>query len=291
MANQFTSFQGAVEVEREELMVKIMIVDHHSLMRRAVREVIEQEGDLSVVAEAANDLDAETLATETQPDVILMDPDIPGGKGLETIEHLQACSPNACLVVFVSSHQEQHVFQALQRGAMGYLTRDVEPDALIHAIRCAARNDLCIPHTLAISVVASLRTMWLAQESPWNPNSTRFDDKNLSFTKAFTSCWSPTPEMIASMDALNHRTNRRARRARKSSAQEQTPDATPPSPRPLTGREQQILDLMRRGQKNREIARELAIAESTVHKHVQNIFEKLHARNRTEAIYLTSSGA
>src|SRR5450432_3203224 len=111
-------------------MVKIMIVDHHSLMRRAVREVLEQEGDLSVVAEAANDLDAETLATETQPDVILMDPDIPGGKGLETIEHLQACSPNACMVVFVSSHQEHHIFQALQRGAMGYLTRDVEPDAL-----------------------------------------------------------------------------------------------------------------------------------------------------------------
>ncbi|HLX40618.1 MAG TPA: LuxR C-terminal-related transcriptional regulator, partial [Ktedonobacteraceae bacterium] len=57
--------------------------------------------------------------------------------------------------------------------------------------------------------------------------------------------------------------------------------------RPLTGREHEILDLMRKGRKNREIAQELAIAESTVHKHIQNIFEKLHARNRTEAIYLT----
>lgn len=272
-------------------MVKVMIVDHHSLMRRAVREVLEQESDLSVVAEAANDLEAETLATETQPDVILMDPDIPGGQGLETIEHLQACSPHACMVVFVSGHQEQHFFQALQRGAMGYLTRDVEPDALIHAIRCAARNDLCIPRTLAMSVVASLRAMWLAQESPWNPTSTHFDEKNVSFTKALTSCWSPTPEMLASMDALTHRANKRARRSRKLSVQEQASDNLSPSPRPLTEREQQILNLMRRGQKNREIARELSIAESTVHKHVQNIFEKLHARNRTEAIYLTSSGA
>ena len=58
--------------------------------------------------------------------------------------------------------------------------------------------------------------------------------------------------------------------------------------RPLTEREAQILSLMRKGRKNREIAQELRIAESTVHKHVQNIFEKLHARNRTEAIYLTS---
>lgn len=57
---------------------------------------------------------------------------------------------------------------------------------------------------------------------------------------------------------------------------------------PLTGRERQILNLIRQGQRNREIARELRIAESTVHKHVQNIFEKLDARNRTEALFLTS---
>lgn len=291
MANQFPPFPRAVEVEREELMIKIMIVDHHSLMRRAVREVIEQESDLSVVAEASNTVEAATLVTETQPDVILLDPDIPGGKGFETMEHLQTCSPDARMVVFVATHQEQHVFQALQRGAMGYLTRDVEPDALIHAIRCAARNDLCIPATLASSVVAHLRTLWLTQDSsPWKAANDHFDNRGLSFTKALTSCWSPTPDMIASMDALTYRTSRHAKRVRKSLAQDPAPNPEPPSPRPLTDREQQILNLMRRGQKNREIARELSIAESTVHKHVQNIFEKLHARNRTEAIYLTSSG-
>ena len=97
--------------------------------------------------------------------------------------------------------------------------------------------------------------------------------------------------MIASMDALTYKGPKRTRRARKSVVQVQASDAAARSPRPLTDRERQILDLMRRGQKNREIARALSIAESTVHKHVQNIFEKLHARNRTEAIYLTSSGA
>jgi two-component system, NarL family, nitrate/nitrite response regulator NarL len=292
MANQFMSCKGAVEVEREAFMVKIMIVDHHSLMRRAVREVIEQESDLFVVAEASNILDATTRALETLPDVILMDPDIPGGQGFETMEHLQACSPTARVVIFVATHHEQHVFQALQHGAIGYLTRDVEPEALIHAIRCAARNDLCIPGTLASSIVAHLRTLWLAQEPPpWNPPSTHFENRGLSFTKALTSCWSPTPDMIASMDTLAYRGPKRSRRTRKAALQVQALNPLPRPPRPLTDREQQILDLMRRGQKNREIAHELSIAESTVHKHVQNIFEKLHARNRTEAIYLTSSGA
>ncbi len=55
---------------------------------------------------------------------------------------------------------------------------------------------------------------------------------------------------------------------------------------PLTEREQQVLSLIRQGQRNREIANELRIAESTVHKHVQNIFEKLNARNRAEALFL-----
>lgn len=296
MANLFTnlfmSFKGVVEVEREEFMVKIMIVDHHSLMRRAVREVIEQEQGMLVVAEAANTLDAKTLAMETLPDVILMDPDIPGGEGFETIEHLQACSPAARIVIFVAIHYEQYMLQALQHGAIGYLTRDVEPDALIHTIRCAARNDLCIPGALASSIVAHLRAPWLTQEpAAWNPSSAHFENRGLSFTKALTSCWSPTPDMIASMDALTYKGPKRTRRARKSVVQVQASDPAMRSPRPLTDREQQILDLMRRGQKNREIARALSIAESTVHKHVQNIFEKLHARNRTEAIYLTSSRA
>jgi DNA-binding CsgD family transcriptional regulator len=59
----------------------------------------------------------------------------------------------------------------------------------------------------------------------------------------------------------------------------------------LTKREREVLDLMRRGYRNREIATELSIMGSTVHKHIQNIFEKLHARNRSEAIYLANAGA
>src|SRR6266496_2865871 len=167
MANQFILLTGVVEVEREEHMVKIMIVDNHSLMRRAVREVIEQEGDLSVVAEACNGFEAETLAVETQPDVILMDLDIPGGDGFGMMERIRICCPNTCIVIFMTSHHEQHVFQALQNGAMGYLTKDVEPDALVHAIRCAARNDLCLPGALASGVMAHLRAI-LQEPMAWS---------------------------------------------------------------------------------------------------------------------------
>jgi two-component system nitrate/nitrite response regulator NarL len=244
-------------------MVTILIVDARTLMRRAVREVVEQEEDLTVVAEACNASEAEARAMETQPDVILMDLDMPGGDGFEATERVLACSPQSRVVIFSSSYDERYVFQAIQKGAIGYITKDVEPEALIHALRCAARSDLCIPGSLAAQVVAHLRMLWQSYEALSSPS------RSLN-------------------GAISFRVPRRSRRGILQ-ASEQSCASPPRAPRPLTGREHEILALMRKGRKNREIARELCIAESTVHKHIQNIFEKLHARNRAEAIYLSSA--
>ncbi len=249
-------------------MVNILIVDDHLLMRRAVREVVEKEEDMTVVAEAGNGQEAEVQAGQTQPDVVLMDMDMPDCNGFEATERVLACSPQSRVIIFTAQHTDQHVLQALRHGAIGYITKDIEPEALIHAIRCAARHDLCIPGALATQVLAHLRMTWR--------------------TQAFFS----TPGMSTS-GAIAYRTPRRSTKHQLADNQAEgattTATLTVPSVRPLTMREREILDLMRRGHKNREIAGELCIAESTVHKHVQNIFEKLHARNRTEAIYLTSN--
>ena len=241
-------------------MANILIVDDHSLMRRAVREVVEKEEDLTVVAEASNGHEAEVQAAQIQPDVVLMDADMPDCNGFEATERVLACSPHSRVIIFTANHQDNHIFQAIQKGAMGYITKDIEPDALVHALRCAANNHLCIPGVFAGQVLAQLRTSWKAQ----------------SMSQASASYAYRTPRHI----------NQRVI-VQQSPDQSATENAS--IPRPLTDRETQILSLMRMGRKNREIAQELRIAESTVHKHVQNIFEKLHARNRTEAIYLTSS--
>jgi two-component system nitrate/nitrite response regulator NarL len=243
-------------------MVNVLVVDDHSLMRRAVREVVEKEAGMAVVAEASNGQEAEIQAAQTQPDVVIMDVDMPDCNGFEATERVLACSPNSRVVIFTSSHQEQLVFQAIQKGAMGYITKDIEPDALIHAIRCAARNDLCIPGPFATQVLAHLRSFWKIN--------------------------SPYAGFLSSSVAFRAPRRKKQDVAIESELQTSEEEVTSKMPRPLTERERQILDLMRKGCKNREIALELAIAESTVHKHVQNIFEKLHARNRTEAIYLTS---
>jgi two-component system, NarL family, nitrate/nitrite response regulator NarL len=242
-------------------MVTVLIVDDHLLMRQAVRAVLEKEEGLTVIAEANNGQEAEEQAAQTQPDVVLMDSEMPDCTGFDATERVLACSPNSRVIIFTATHHEHNVFYALHKGAIGYITKDIGPDDLVHAIRCAARNDLCIPGVFAAQMITQIRAIW---RSPFFYSGTR---ASYSYR---------TPHHSALVEPSTH---------------EEIPQDTTtntPAPRPLTEREAQILDLMRKGRKNREIGNELCIAESTVHKHVQNIFEKLHARNRTEAIYLTN---
>ncbi|MFL5661647.1 MAG: response regulator [Ktedonobacteraceae bacterium] len=232
-------------------MAKVMIVDDHALIRRVVRQIIEKESDLEIIAEAANGFEAEVQAAQTQPDVVLMDLDMPNCDGFEATRRVIACSPHSRIVIFTASRQEQHAFRAIQHGAIGYITKDIDPEALVSAIRSAARDELCLPRSLATQLLAQIRS--LGQHNVPSP-----------------SLAAPIAYQIP--QHLSEHTRQEEGKART-----------------LTEREREILNLMRLGHKNREIAQELSIAESTVHKHIQNIFEKLHARNRTEAIYLTTT--
>lgn len=284
-------------------MVNILIVDDHLLMRRIVREVIEQESGFTVVGEATNGFEAEEQAAQMQPDVVLMDLDLPGCNGFEATERVLACSPHSRVVIFTASHEERHVFQAIQRGAIGYLTKDTDAEALLHAIRCAARNDLCIPGALASSMIAQIRAVWrshgyfvsrrgassYAYRTPRRilPQAARLQPALAVQTEPTTEV---EKEEKIGQPADEITEDIAARGPGNESAD--TPPAAQPAEcgqRPLTERELEILDLMRQGFKNREIALELEIAESTVHKHIQNIFDKLKARNRAEAIYLTNT--
>lgn len=230
-------------------MIHIIIADDHLLLRQAIREIVDKEPDLEVIAEAGNGREAIVCAAELQPDVVLLDLTMPVCDGFQATEQILACSPGSRVVIFSASSEDEHVLRALQCGAIGYITKDSSADGLLNAIRRAAQDELYIPGPQATRLLTLLRTL--------------------------------KPE---------HEKNTRGVRARRSSEHklQAIPAGKKRSKRhmPLTRREYQVLNLIRQGQRNREIARELRIAESTVHKHVQNIFEKLDARNRTEALFL-----
>jgi DNA-binding NarL/FixJ family response regulator len=255
-----------------------MIVDDHIQTRRSTCEILEKEHDFEIIAEADTLFEAEVLTAKAQPDVILLDQHIPGWNGFEALEQIRAYSPASRIIVFTTSQQKQHICTALMYGAIGYITKDASPDILVCAVRSAIRGDLYIPGPLARHVVAQLQALGHMQAIYQRNRQEQERSK-----------YSQIPSMPQT--TVSYRLSRR--RAAQDSAFIHIPDSLPSAStqtaRPLTEREQEILALIRRGCKNREIAGELCIAESTVHKHVQNIFEKLHARNRTEAIYLTSA--
>lgn len=223
-------------------------MDDHLLLRQVVREIIAREPDLEVVAEAGDGQEAIQAAIEAQPDVVLMDLTMPICDGFQATERLLACSPQSHVVIFSASAEEQHMLRALQCGAIGYVTKDVDAENLLTAIRRAARHELYITPPLTARLLALLRTL------------------KLDTIQKVKHVPTPHPSQTALMSGEKSKRNL-----------------------PLTRRERQVLNLIRQGQRNREIARELRIAESTVHKHVQNIFEKLDARNRTEALFLAQT--
>ena len=244
-------------------------MDDHLLFRQVVREIVEREADLEVVAEAGDGEAAVQQATEVQPDVVLMDLSMPGCDGFQATQQILACSPHSRVVIFSASAEEQHVLRALQCGAIGYLTKDASAEGLLTAIRQAAQNDLYMAHPLSTRLLALLRTLRLdIPQKVAPPHAQSISDLAIE------------PGNISDITAANiFSDSTEARRPKRKRHL------------PLSEREQQILNLIRQGQRNREIARELRIAEATVHKHVQNIFEKLDARNRAEALFLAQAHA
>ena len=119
---QFSDYWEVVEGERgEKHMVTILIVDEHPFMRRVIRDVLEKENDLEVVAEAVSGQDAEWQASQVQPDVVVMNRDMPDGNGFEATERIVACSPNSRVVIFTPDFQAQHIVHAIKKGALGYI--------------------------------------------------------------------------------------------------------------------------------------------------------------------------
>src|SRR5687767_5708915 len=127
-----TGASGAPEARGGSL--RVMLVDDHALVRSAVRQAIAAD-DVELVAEAATAEDAFALALAVRPDVMLLDIDLPGMNGIQMLEELAPRLPETKIVILTVSDSERDVIEALARGASGYLTKDLSPEALLRSIR------------------------------------------------------------------------------------------------------------------------------------------------------------
>lgn len=211
---------------------RILLIDDHTLFRSGVKQLLELEADMEVVAEATNGVEGVKRAKEHQPDVILLDLNMPGMSGLETLHLLGQEVPGVPVLILTVSEDAEVLGQALRKGAKGYLTKHIDADKLTSAIRKAQAGQAVIAENMTAKLVAQFKSQ-------------------------------PPPGSTVGPTERDR----------------------------LTARELDIVKCLARGDSNKEIAKRLEVAESTVKVHVQNILKKLHLTGRVQvAVYAVEHG-
>ncbi|MCG6235326.1 response regulator [Vibrio furnissii] len=120
---------------------RVMLVDDHPLMRRGINQLLSLEDEFDVVAEASNGADAIALAHEVEPDMILLDLNMKGMSGLDTLKALRTDGSNATIVILTVSDSAADIEAIVRAGADGYLLKDTEPDQLVELLKEAVHGN------------------------------------------------------------------------------------------------------------------------------------------------------
>jgi DNA-binding NarL/FixJ family response regulator len=137
-------------------MINVLIADEQSLFRQAVRSALETEEDLTVVAEAGDGLEAIESADRFSPHIALIDAELPKVNGISATRTLRERVPS-CKVLVLSNHQDQAaLFDAMQAGANGYLTKAIPLAKLIEATRAVLRGETIVPPAMLGDLLSQL---------------------------------------------------------------------------------------------------------------------------------------
>ena len=120
--------------------IRVLLVDDHALVRAGIRSLLEKLAGMEVIAEAGDGLEALRLVAEYHPQVVLMDIAMPDLNGLEATRRLAQDAPDVPVIILSIYSDEEHVYQALQAGASGYLLKDAAIEELEMAIRAVAQG-------------------------------------------------------------------------------------------------------------------------------------------------------
>lgn len=136
--------------------ILILIADDHAIVREGLRTLIDAKPGMELVGEARDGVEAVTMASTLQPDVILMDMVMPHKDGLAAINDIIQGNPEARILVLTSFDDDDRVFSAIKAGALGYLLKDSSPQQLLEAIRDVYHGRSSLHPTIALKVIREL---------------------------------------------------------------------------------------------------------------------------------------
>ncbi len=241
--------------------IRLLVVDDHTLFRRGLMALLARDERVTVVAEAADAGEALRHAAQHQPDVVLLDNHLPGVHGIDALPQLLALQPAPKVLMLTVSEDADDLARALSHGASGYLLKTVEGQDLIDAIEAVHRGESAVSPEMTSKLVAAYRQAVAgAPASPQTPPA----QPSSPVSVPATSAQAPAHVIDPPEQVQAHPLTR------------------------LSPRERDILREIARGASNKEIARALDIAETTVKIHVQHILRKLNLTSRVQAAVLAS---
>jgi NarL family two-component system response regulator LiaR len=138
-------------------MISVLLVDDHAVVRQGVRAFLSSQPEFVVVGEAESGAAAVQMAQEYIPDVVLMDLIMPEMDGVEATRLVKNISPRTQIVVLTSYHEDEHIFPALQAGAISYILKDVKMADLAEAIKRAAEGEATLHPRVAARIIQELQ--------------------------------------------------------------------------------------------------------------------------------------
>jgi DNA-binding NarL/FixJ family response regulator len=202
------------------MLINVAVVEDDNSIRESLEILINGSDEFNCMGTYKNAETALIHIPRQNPDVVLMDINLPGASGIECVKKLKQSTPHINILMLTVYDDSKKIFDSLAAGANGYLLKRIPPSRLLDSIREVHAGGSPMSGPIARMVVDSFRRMGLSSEEIEN----------------------------------------------------------------LTKREEEILDLLSKGLKYKEIGNKLFISEETVRTHLRHIYEKLHVRSRTEAV-------
>jgi DNA-binding NarL/FixJ family response regulator len=138
-------------------VIRVVIADDHAVVRTGLAQLVATFDDVELVGAAANGEEAVALSGEREPDVVLMDLEMPVLDGIEATRRIREAHPDVAVVVLTSFSDRDRILAALDAGAAGYLLKDAEPAELAKAIEAAARGDAPLDPKAARALLSARR--------------------------------------------------------------------------------------------------------------------------------------
>ena len=138
-------------------VIRVMIADDHPIVRQGLALILASQSDMELIATAKDGTEAVEIALETNPDVVIMDIQMPNKDGITAIQEILEKRPNMLVLVLTSFPDDDKVYRAIQAGAMGYVLKDSSPEFLVQSIRLLFQGQAALHPNIARKLILDIK--------------------------------------------------------------------------------------------------------------------------------------